>query len=103
MNEFLSLALAMISGMLLGVVFFGGLWWTVNRGVVVKNAALWFLTSMLLRMSIVVLGFYFIMDNYWHRLITVLLGFILSRFLFLHFTRVAEQSAEPEKTIRHAP
>ena len=33
MNEVLLLALALSAGMLLGAVFFGGLWWTVRMGV----------------------------------------------------------------------
>ena len=60
MNEFLILVVALVAGLLLGAVFFGGLWWTVRNGVSSKHAALWFLGSMLLRMGIVLFGFYFV-------------------------------------------
>ena len=33
MNETLTLALAWSAGVLLGAIFFGGLWWTVRKGV----------------------------------------------------------------------
>ena len=33
MSDFLALALALLAGGLLGVFFFGGLWWTVQKGV----------------------------------------------------------------------
>ena len=57
MNEFLSLAPALAAGLLLGAIFFGGLWWTVRKGVSSKRPALWFFGSMLLRMSIALAAF----------------------------------------------
>ena len=52
MNEVLLLALALSAGMLLGAIFFGGLWWTVRKGVSSEQPAFWFFGSLLLRMSI---------------------------------------------------
>jgi F1F0 ATPase subunit 2 len=52
MNETLTLVLASVAGVLLGALFFGGLWWTVQKGLSSKRSALWFLGSLLLRMSI---------------------------------------------------
>jgi F-type H+-transporting ATPase subunit a len=69
MNNFLLLALALIAGLVLGAIFFGGLWWTVRKGVFSKSPALWFLGSMLLRMSIVLAGFYFVGGGDWERLV----------------------------------
>ena len=43
---------------LLGAIFFGGLWWTVRKGVASRRPALWFLGSLLLRTSIALAGFY---------------------------------------------
>jgi len=40
MTELLILALA--AGLVLGAIFFGGLWWTVRKGVSSKYPALWF-------------------------------------------------------------
>ena len=60
MNETLTLALALAAGVLLGAIFFGGLWWTVRKGVSSQRPALWFLGSLLLRMSIALAGFYFV-------------------------------------------
>jgi F1F0 ATPase subunit 2 len=33
MNETLTLVLAWVTGILLGAMFFGGLWWTVQKGI----------------------------------------------------------------------
>ena len=65
MNNFIILALALVVGLVLGTIFFGGLWWTVRKGVSSKHPALWFLGSMLVRMSIVLLGFYFVGRGDW--------------------------------------
>ena len=58
MNEPLGLASALVAGVLLGAFFFGGLWWTVRKGLSSNRAALWFLGSLLLRMSVTLTGFY---------------------------------------------
>src|ERR1035437_9828967 len=81
MNEFLTLALALVAGLLLGAIFFGGLWWTVRKGVSSKQPALWFFGSLLLRMSIALAGFYFVGRGHWERLLLCLLGFVMARFI----------------------
>ncbi len=86
MNEALRLALALVVGMLLGAVFFGGLWWTVRKGVSAKQPALWFLGSLLLRIGIVLTGFYFVSGGHWERLLVCLLGFVIARFIVTRFT-----------------
>ena len=42
MNEPLTLVLALAAGGVLGAIFFGGLWWTVRKGVSSPQPALWF-------------------------------------------------------------
>lgn len=88
MNEMLKLLLPWVSGVLLGVLYFGGLWWTVRKGVSAKRPATWFLGSMLLRMSIALSGFYFIANGRWQNLLLGLLGFVMARFMLTRFTRV---------------
>jgi F1F0 ATPase subunit 2 len=92
MNEFLHLLLALLEGALLGVFFFAGLWWTVRQLNSSKHVALLFLTSMLLRTSVVILGFYFILGDNWQRLLAGLLGFVIARIMITRLTRSADQS-----------
>ena len=92
MNEFMSLVFALLAGALLGAFFFAGLWWTVRKMESSKHVALLFLSSMLLRTGIVVLGFYFILGDNWQRLLAGLLGFIIVRIIVTRLTRLAEQS-----------
>ena len=104
MNETLTLALALLAGIGLGAIFFGGLWWTVRRGVASPRPALWFLGSGLLRMSIVLAGFCLVSGGQWRRALTCLLGFIIARFTVTWLTRPsAENLNRPKQETRHAP
>jgi F1F0 ATPase subunit 2 len=103
MNEPLCLAFALAAGMLLGTFFFGGLWWTVNKGVSSRRPALWFFGSMLLRTCIVVLGFYFILGDDWKRLLAGLIGFIVARLIVTRLTRVTQQQSQLVQGSGHAP
>jgi len=104
MNETLTLALALMAGVLLGAMFFGGLWWTVQKGVSSKQPAIWFFGSLLLRMSIVLAGFYFVSGGHWDRLLMCLFGCVIARFIV---TRLIGPPAEhhngPAKEVGHAP
>ena len=104
MNESSILVVALAAGLLLGAVFFGGLWWTVRKGVSSKRPAHWFLWSFLLRMSLVLVGFYFAGRGDWRRLMACLLGFIIARFCAMRLTRTpVEHSHFPAKEASHAP
>lgn len=104
MNETLILVLAGGVGLLLGAIFFGGLWWTVRKGVSSPRPALWFLGSTLLRTSIVLGGFYFVGRGHWERLVACLLGFVVARFLVMRLTRPpVENHTSRVKETSHAP
>ena len=68
MNDALNLVSALAAGFLLGAFFFGGLWWTVQRGLSSRRPALWFLGSLLLRTGISVAGFYLASGGHLERL-----------------------------------
>ncbi|NIR30469.1 MAG: ATP synthase subunit I [Gammaproteobacteria bacterium] len=82
------LALALAAGAALGLVFFWGLWKTVDRLPQARRPALWMLVSLLLRSSLVLGGFYFLArDGHWERVLAALLGFVLARVLLIHHVR----------------
>jgi len=103
MIDLLSLVFALIAGIMLGAIFFGGLLWTVRKGVSAKHPAFWFFGSMLLRTCIVVLGFYFILGDSWQRLLAGLLGFIVARFVVTRLTRIVQQQNQLAQETGHAP
>ena len=83
MNEILLLILVLIAGVLLGIIFFGGLWWTTKQVMLSGKSAMWLVGSFLLRTSIVLIGFYLLSNNHWERLLACLSGFIVARFVVI--------------------
>jgi len=102
MNETLTLVLAWVTGVLLGAMFFGGLWWTVRKAVSSRQPALWFFGSLLLRMSIALAGFYFMACGHWERLLVCLLGFVMARLIVTRLTRAAEKRTHLAQEVSHA-
>lgn len=86
MNDLMAALLASLAGLVLGAVFFGGLWWTVRKAVVSPHPALWFLCSLLLRMGLVMTGFYFVGQGDWRRLVACLAGFVIARVFVTRLT-----------------
>ena len=103
MNDTFRLMVALVTGLLLGAVFFGGLWWTVQKGVSSKRPALWFVGSLLVRTSIAVAGFYFIARGHWQSLIVCLIGFVVARLIVTRFTQSGEKPAYLAHKVSHAP
>ncbi|MHC1768818.1 MAG: ATP synthase subunit I [Verrucomicrobiia bacterium] len=104
MNETLMGGVAGVTGLVLGAIFFGGLWWTVRKGVSSPRPALWFVGSMLLRTGIVLTGFYLVGGGDWKRLLICLLGFVIARFFVMRLTRApVEHPNSQAKEARHAP
>jgi len=89
MTEPLAPALAWVAlaCLALGAIFFGGLWVTIRRGVSSERPALWFLSSLLLRMGIALTGFYFVSGGRWERLLSCVIGFVTARFAVTWLTR----------------
>jgi F1F0 ATPase subunit 2 len=104
MNETLTLVLAWAAGAMLGAIFFGGLWWTVRRGVSSQRPLLWFGGSLLLRTSIVLTGFYFISGSHWERLLLCLLGFFMAQLVVTRLPGSwGEVPTRPTQEVSHAP
>jgi len=94
----------MSTGVLLGAMFYGGLWWTVRRGVSSKRVALWFFGSLLLRTGLALAGFYVVADGDWQRLLLCLLGFVVARLAVTWLTRPAGENPPQQALERsHAP
>jgi len=92
MSDALFLAMALAVGLLLGLMFFGGLWWTVRKGLTSPYPAVWFMTSMALRTGLTLFGFYLVSAGHWERLVMCLVGFIAARFAVSWATRRIEAS-----------
>ncbi|MCU0285768.1 MAG: ATP synthase subunit I [Acidobacteria bacterium] len=102
MNETINLLYTFLIGILLGGIFFGSLWWTVRKGLLVKKSITWFFVSFWLRMAIILAGFYFSSAGNWQRLISCLLGFIISRVIIIRLTKILIKPELPTQEISHA-
>jgi F1F0 ATPase subunit 2 len=87
-NEIPGLFLSVLGGLVLGTAFFGGLWWTVRRGLASSKAGLWFTGSFLLRTMIVIMGFWFIAQGDWRRMASCVAGFLAARIVMVRLTRL---------------
>lgn len=80
MNDVLSLVLMFICGMILAILYLFGLWFTVQRIREGEHPVFWLITSLILRMALLLTAFYFILSyGNWEYLLAVLAGFITLR------------------------
>lgn len=103
MNETLLLVLALVAGVVLGAMFFGGLWWTVRKGVSSRQPALWFFGSLALRTSIALAGFYCVGRGHWERLLVCMLGFVIARLIVTRIIRAERKPVYLTQEASHAP
>jgi F1F0 ATPase subunit 2 len=101
MNEVLFMGLSFIAGLLLGAIFFGGLWYTVGKLSTSPSPGLWFIGSFFMRSAITVLGFYYISLGDWRRLLVCLAGFIVARYAVVHFTKSKDKLLQTQKENNH--
>jgi F1F0 ATPase subunit 2 len=85
----LHLLMAFLVGMGTGVVYFGGLWWTVRRLALVRQPALLTLGSFFVRTGISLTAFYLASGGRWERILISLLGFMIMRGLLVRRMRPA--------------
>jgi F1F0 ATPase subunit 2 len=93
MNEVLYSIVTFITGLFLGTLFFGGLWFTVKKAVASKTPAVWFVGSFLFRTGITLLGFYYTSLGNWQRLLICMLGFIVARLVITYLTKQNKETA----------
>jgi F1F0 ATPase subunit 2 len=95
MSNDLYLVVAFVAGTLLGGLFFGGLWWTVDKCLTSPHPARWMLASGLIRMSVTLAGFYWVSGGHWHRLMACLVGFLIARLVVTRLTAHRKTTQEP--------
>ena len=87
MKELSAMILSLLAGVLLGIMFFAGLWWTIQKGVRSRNPAILFAGSLLLRTATALAGFYFVANGDWRKMLACLFGFSAARLLITPLTR----------------
>ncbi len=75
---------ALVMGLALGAMYFGGLWSTVRNVPTMRLPALWLAVSFAVRMGMLLAGAYLVMEGRWERLAAYLIGILLARTLLVH-------------------
>ena len=96
MNENIYMIIALFAGILIGALFFGGLWFTLKKAMASKRPALWIVASFFIRTGITLAGFYFVSEGDWKRLLVCLLGFLIARMLSKRFLSYDKEHAKME-------
>ena len=96
----LALTIAAIAGLVMGLVYFGGLWLSVRQLPDIERPCLLFWGSCLLRSAIVLGGFYLILRYFANEpliivLLTCVLGFLIPRNILIYL--ITTFSAEPHR------
>lgn len=87
LEQILALGVAAGVGLTVGLVYFWGLWYTLQRLPYSRHPALLMLGSYLLRLGVVLGGLYLVMDGEIVRLGVALLGVLLARMLLVRRLR----------------
>ncbi|HZJ37063.1 MAG TPA: ATP synthase subunit I [Gillisia sp.] len=102
MNEIVYMMFVFTAGLVLGILFFGGLWLTVKKAVTSQRPALWFIGSFLIRVSITLVGFYYLSQGSWKNLLISVSGFIIARTIIIYLTKsIEEKSIQLKKQTSH--
>lgn len=102
MNEIVYMALALLTGLLLGAFFFGGLWITVKKAVTSKVPAIWFFGSFILRIGVTMTGFYYMAAGNWQKLLVCGLGFVIARYIIVRVTKfIDEKEIQLKNEVSH--
>jgi F1F0 ATPase subunit 2 len=92
-SEILPLAAAAVAGALLGVLYFGGLWWTVRRVPRSRAPVNLYFASLVVRLVLLLAAFYGMLVAYgWPALAVAAFGFLGARLLLVRFLGLAVSS-----------
>lgn len=85
MHKTVSLIIPFFWGAATGLVFYGGLWWTVKRLPFARHPSGLSVISFIVRTGFALTVFYLVMAGRWERISVCLIGFITARTLLVRF------------------
>ena len=105
MSDVIALAAGLVAGAVLGVVFFGGLWWTTQRLPTTPRPALLLSLSLLVRVVVLAVGLLLVAQLGGGPLLFAAVGLVVAR---IGLTRLAvrgrlPQPATPDPTASGGP
>ncbi|MBN1664667.1 MAG: ATP synthase subunit I [Deltaproteobacteria bacterium] len=83
MNTTAHIIISFMAGIVLGAVYFWGLWHTLRRLSETAKPFRWMFISYTVRVCFIMTGFYFVMGGRWERLIAAMIGFLVIREILM--------------------
>jgi F1F0 ATPase subunit 2 len=88
--------IAALAGILFGIIYFGGLWLTIQKMSQVDRPVVLLIASFIVRLGLVLVGFYLVSNGRLELLAVSLVTFFLTRFFFISRIRPhTERSGKP--------
>jgi F1F0 ATPase subunit 2 len=95
--EWVKISILLMTGFTLGVLHFGGLWFTVQKINSSKYPALWMISSFLFRIGLLLITFYWlVMMSGWY-LAVAFIGFLMARTILIKRIKPAEKQRSGEE------
>jgi F1F0 ATPase subunit 2 len=93
-----ALALALLTGTLVGTFYFGTLWLVVRRLDRLAWPALWLAVTGIVRLAVVLALFAWLVGTHWERLVLALIGFVVIRVVLTRWLgRPADAPRRPRR------
>ncbi|MDA7662613.1 ATP synthase subunit I [Pirellulaceae bacterium] len=92
--------MAFVAGLILGLLYFGGLLWTVQRLGKSKHPFVFYLTSFAARLSLVAACILFVLQVGSMHMLVAIAGFFVARVCLVCWTRYTQQTDQQSKAIR---
>lgn len=92
---------AALAGILFGVIYFGGLWLTIQKMGQMDRPILLLMGSFIVRLGLVLVGFYLISKGRLELLAVSLVAFFITRFFFI--SRIQPHTERSGKPHGHQP
>lgn len=86
----------LLGGIVIGLIFFGGLHWTISRLADAQQPVTLVLGSFVIRSVIALAGFYLVAGDRWERVIAAAVGFWLARAGMVFWLRASDRQQTGE-------
>jgi F1F0 ATPase subunit 2 len=93
-----TLALAILTGAVLGAAYLGALWINVQQVTRARRPGMVLAIGAAIRIGLLLGAFYLVADGDWRRLVACLSGFLLARLIVTRWLRARGQSFEPARS-----
>jgi F1F0 ATPase subunit 2 len=109
MNETYELFVSFLTGLVIGIIFFYGLWRTIKVMPTSKTPAIWMLGSAISRIGLLLLGFYFVTslgpEGKLMRISLCFIGILIARFIVTKTIEIKDKTKRKlvTKEVHSAP